>query len=82
MRRSDLLFQIVNHLRARRRVRPLGLFFRGKVWTLVAWCELRRDFRGLRLDRIEECTVLEAVLTHDPDKSLQRFLETASRRTE
>ncbi|WP_172331717.1 YafY family protein [Mangrovicoccus sp. HB161399] len=33
-------------------VRPLGLWFWGKVWTLVAWCELRDDFRVFRLDRI------------------------------
>ena len=35
-----------------RSVRPLGLWFWGKVWTLVAWCELRDDFRIFRLDRI------------------------------
>ncbi|MHA3977447.1 helix-turn-helix transcriptional regulator [Halovulum sp. GXIMD14794] len=35
-----------------RTVRPLGLWFWGKVWTLVAWCELREDFRMFRLDRI------------------------------
>jgi predicted DNA-binding transcriptional regulator YafY len=35
-----------------RRVRPLGLMFWGKVWTLVAWCELRDDFRMFRVDRI------------------------------
>ncbi len=35
-----------------RTVRPLGLWFWGKVWTLVAWCELRNDFRMFRLDRI------------------------------
>lgn len=35
-----------------RHVRPLGLAFWGKVWTLVAWCELRGDFRMFRVDRI------------------------------
>jgi predicted DNA-binding transcriptional regulator YafY len=35
-----------------RTVRPLGLYFWGKVWTLLAWCELRDDFRGFRVDRI------------------------------
>lgn len=33
-------------------VRPLGLWFWGKVWTMVTWCELRQDFRMFRLDRI------------------------------
>ncbi len=39
-------------------VRPLGLWFWGKVWTMVGWCELRDDFRMFRLDRIstlKEC---------------------------
>lgn len=35
-----------------RTVRPLGLGFWGKVWTLLAWCETREDFRAFRLDRI------------------------------
>ncbi|WP_232090173.1 helix-turn-helix transcriptional regulator [Sphingomonas sp. HMP9] len=34
-----------------RRAHPLGLWFWGKVWTLVAWCETRDDFRMFRLDR-------------------------------
>lgn len=38
--------------RTGRTVRPLGLFFWGKVWTLVAWCELREDFRMFRVDRM------------------------------
>jgi len=36
-----------------RRVHPLGLWFWGKVWTMVAWCEIRDDFRMFRLDRAE-----------------------------
>ena len=39
---------------SRRTVRPLGLWFWGKVWTLVGWCELRRDFRMFRVDRIAD----------------------------
>ena len=38
--------------RTSRPVRPLGLWFWGKVWTLIAWCELREDFRMFRVDRI------------------------------
>ncbi|HET7176958.1 MAG TPA: YafY family protein [Gammaproteobacteria bacterium] len=39
-----------------RSVRPLGLFFWGKVWTLAAWCELRNDYRSFRIDRIQKVT--------------------------
>ena len=35
-----------------RTVRPLGIFFWGRVWTCVAWCELRQDFRVFRVDRM------------------------------
>ena len=55
-----------------RTIRPLGLWFWGKVWTLVAWCELRTDFRMFRVDRIGE---MEDVGTfrHEPGKRLQDF---------
>jgi len=42
-----------------RTVWPLGLVFWGKVWTLVAWCELREDFRTFRIDRMQRVDVLE-----------------------
>lgn len=42
----------VNGSATTRTVRPLGLYFWGKVWTLLGWCELRDDFRGFRVDRI------------------------------
>jgi predicted DNA-binding transcriptional regulator YafY len=33
---------------------PLALYFWGGIWLVVAWCELRNDFRTFRLDRIRE----------------------------
>ncbi|SEW30787.1 WYL domain-containing protein [Cognatiyoonia koreensis] len=33
-------------------VRPLGVWFWGKVWTAICWCELRQGFRMFRLDRV------------------------------
>ena len=50
-----------NDAQARRSNRtgwPLGSFFWGAVWTLVAWCEMRQDFRSFRLDRIHAITRL------------------------
>lgn len=37
-----------------RTIRPLGVWFWGKVWTAICWCELRNDFRMFRLDRMAE----------------------------
>ena len=57
---------------SRRTVQPLGLWFWGKVWTLVAWCELRDDFRVFRLDRISEMHD-DAPFRPDPAKTLAQF---------
>lgn len=56
-------------------LRPLGLWFWGSVWTLVAWCELRDNFRMFRLDRISDARFL-GPFTPDPNQSLERFYET------
>lgn len=50
--RLGLAYNDANGTPTDRMVRPLGLYFWGKVWTLLAWCELRDDFRGFRVDRI------------------------------
>ncbi|WP_035056100.1 helix-turn-helix transcriptional regulator [Andreprevotia chitinilytica] len=41
-----------------RTVWPIALSFFEKVRVLVAWCELRQDFRHFRTDRIARLTVL------------------------
>jgi predicted DNA-binding transcriptional regulator YafY len=43
---------------SQRPVRPLCLAYWGAVWTLGAWCELRKDFRNFRLDRINSFRAL------------------------
>ncbi len=40
-------------------VRPLGVWFWGKVWTAICWCELRDGFRMFRLDRISAVEELD-----------------------
>lgn len=57
-----------------RDVRPLGLFYWGKSWTLSAWCELRADFRNFRLDRIAKVTRTARTFTDEPGKRLEDFL--------
>lgn len=51
--RLDLDYADKTGASSRRVIRPLGLWFWGKVWTVVGWCELRNDFRMFRLDRIK-----------------------------
>ena len=54
---------------SQRDIRPLGLWFWGKVWTLVAWCELRDDFRAFRIDRI--ATINPSGRTFRPERGKQ-----------
>lgn len=58
---------------SRRVVRPLGLYYWGPSWTLASWCEMRRDFRNFRLDRMREFT-LGDVFPLETDQSLDAFL--------
>ena len=64
---------------SRRVLRPLGLYFWSGVWTLVAWCELRDDFRVFRLDRMTETTVLERQFTQKRGQTLKDYLRTVVR---
>jgi predicted DNA-binding transcriptional regulator YafY len=64
---------------SKRRIRPLGLYFWGGAWTVVAWCELRVDFRSFRVDRIDRLDILGERFPSDPEKSLRAFLARMSR---
>jgi predicted DNA-binding transcriptional regulator YafY len=68
----DLGYKDVGDRVTQRRTRPLGLYFWGDVWTLAAWCELRRDFRNFRLDRI---ATLELTPTRFPDEAGKRLAD-------
>lgn len=58
---------------SRREVQPLGLFFWGEHWLLVAWCELRSDYRCFRLDRCLEITPVARRFSERADCSLSDF---------
>lgn len=57
-----------------RDARPLGLYFWGSKWTLAAWCELRREFRSFRPDRMEEVRLLERRFDTETGPNLAQFL--------
>ena len=61
--------------RSSRILEPLGLIFWGKVWTLVAWCHLRGDYRTFRLDRIQSLKITDELFSVEDKKSLNHFLQ-------
>jgi predicted DNA-binding transcriptional regulator YafY len=71
---TDLDYKDSGGQATQRRVRPLGLYFWGDAWTLGAWCELRRDFRNFRLDRIEAVNVADAPYPDEAGKRLEDYV--------
>lgn len=62
-----------------RDVRPLGLWFWGRVWTLIAWCEMRGDFRTFRIDRIAAIRAAERRFKPERGKLLADFYRAMER---
>ncbi len=39
-----------------RDIEPIGIFYYGSYWHLIAFCQLRKDYRDFRIDRINQMT--------------------------
>lgn len=60
-----------------RQLEPVGIFYLGSYWYLVAWCRLRKDYRHFRTDRINHMqTTGEKVRKDHPP--LQSFIDKMS----
>lgn len=68
--------------RSSRAVRPLALTFWSGVWTLASWCELRKDFRAFRVDRMEDVLVLDRTFVSSRGQTLEDFIRAATQREE
>lgn len=53
---------------------PLAAFFWGAAWTMLAWCELRADFRSFRMERIEKLEYLADEYPDSPGRRLMDYL--------
>lgn len=54
-----------------RAVEPVGLYFGGDGWYVIAWCRLRRDGRIFRFDRIRSARLTRQPCPHrDVDATL------------
>lgn len=74
-RRLRIRYQDVQGAPSERMIRPLGLSFWGDRWALVAWCELRRDFRTFRPDRIQELAATAERFEPEAGQRLEDYLE-------
>jgi predicted DNA-binding transcriptional regulator YafY len=57
-----------------RNVEPIGIFYYGSNWHLLAFCQLRNDYRDFRIDRISQ--IISTPLPFKKDHpSLKSFLK-------
>lgn len=59
---------------SQRTVRPYGLAYRGTGLYLIGWCEMRREIRTFRANRILSADVLPAVFERPADFDLEAYL--------
>ena len=48
-----------NSIASERLIQPIAIVYYVEAMVLVAWCELRTDFRHFRVDRIASCEAQE-----------------------
>ena len=70
----DIHYTRADEQQSTRTIEPLGLIFWGKIWTLVAWCQWRDDYRTFRLDRINSLDTSDQHFETTDTKSLKHFL--------
>ncbi|MCG8307885.1 MAG: YafY family transcriptional regulator [Cytophagales bacterium] len=63
-------------------VEPIGLCFYSNQWHLIAFCQLRNDYRDFRTDRIEQLDVIPGKFSKTDHISLQLYLETLQQGSE
>ena len=74
-RKVSIDYEDATGVRSQRVINPLGLVFWGQTWTLVAWCNLRSDFRSFRLDRFETFEMLFEKFESRTGQTLKDFIE-------
>jgi predicted DNA-binding transcriptional regulator YafY len=43
--------------KSNRNIEPIGIFYMGRYWYLIAWCTLRKDYRTFRVDHIKYLSI-------------------------
>jgi predicted DNA-binding transcriptional regulator YafY len=59
----------------RRLIEPIGLYYYGTGWHLIAWCRLRNNYRDFRLTRMEKLAVTSESFNTKQHLSLQEYID-------
>ncbi len=60
----------------KRNIEPLAVYFTNNVWIAIAFCQLRKETREFRLDRIQTLITTNQHFTSNDDFSFQKYFET------
>lgn len=58
---------------------PLGLAYFVEATLIMSWCELREAFRAFRVDRVEQCTILDEIYRGRSGDLLKECVQELSR---
>lgn len=58
-----------------RMIEPLGLCFYGGAWHLLAYCQLRNDYRDFRVDRVKHVTTTQTQFDADRHGALKDLIK-------
>jgi predicted DNA-binding transcriptional regulator YafY len=67
--------------KSNRNIEPVGIFFMGRYWYLIAWCTLRKDYRTFRVDHIKYLSIT-AIQFEKEHPALKSFLSKVSKEKE
>ncbi len=67
--------------KTKRNIEPVGVFYLGSYWHLIAFCQLRNDYRDFRTDRISKITLTELPFRKE-HPSLKTYLKQISKEKE
>lgn len=65
-----------------RTIQPIGLYYYGGSWHLIAWCSLRKDYRDFRVDKINSLLITEDFFDGSRHPSLKEYIDQIQSREE
>lgn len=64
----------------KRNIHPYALYFSGAVWTTISYCELRKELREFRLDRIQSLEKTTDAFIPDTTFKLESYIKERSKK--
>ncbi len=79
---SITYYSYYNEAYTKRKVEPIGLYYYGSGWHLIAFCRLRKDYRDFRIDRIKTLSYTGETFVTENKDSLQTYIYKLTQSTE